>query len=282
MLSSASEPERPREAPRGEPSPDAPAPTPSTGRRRRRSRGQGLVEFAISLPVVLLMILFGIDFGRVFLGWLTLTNAAREGANFAALNPQAWSPVNASVQAEYRRLITAESAGINCALPNPLPDPTFPNGDDIGSPAVVEITCEFSLITPLIGGILGDPLDVSAAAAFPIRSGAIEGIPVATALPSGTFTFPTDPPPTPTPIPTASPIPTPSPIITPEPMCTVPNLVGVRTNQAVRGWTDNGFAANNLIFAPSVPPHYTIRAQSLPTSPTVACSSIMTVYQNPP
>src|SRR3954454_11321063 len=87
---------------------------PATGRAGRRfgldPRGQSLVEFAISAPVVLLMVLFGIDFGRVFLGWVALTNAVREAANFAALNPTAWnSPGNPAAQAEYVRLITAET-----------------------------------------------------------------------------------------------------------------------------------------------------------------------------
>jgi Flp pilus assembly protein TadG len=269
---------RPREAARAE-SVGFPVRRP----RRRLGRGQGLVEFAISLPVVLLMVLFGVDFGRVFLGWLTLTNAAREGANFAALNPSAWQgTVNATVQTEYRRLITSESSGINCVLPATLPDPTFPSGDDIGSPAVVSITCQFSLITPLIGGIIGNPLSVSASASFPIRSGTIDGVPVASTIPSGATggTVAPNPTPSPTPSPTATPIPTPSQLITPVPLCTVPNLVGVRTNQAVKKWTDNGFSANNLIFSPSVPQHYTIARQSLPVTPTVVCTSVMTVYQN--
>jgi len=88
-------------------------------RRRARGRGQGLVEFAISLPVVLLMILFGIDFGRVFLGWVTLGNAVREAANFAALNPTAWTaPGNPAAVAEYDRLISAYIQGSNEAVCN--------------------------------------------------------------------------------------------------------------------------------------------------------------------
>ena len=142
-------------------------------------RGQGLVEFSISFPVVMFMILFGVDFGRVFLGWVTLTNAVREAANFAAIQPDAWgTPGSPTGQAEFARLINAETAEINCTLPATLPDPVFPNGTDIGSPAVVSITCQFSLITPLIGNVVGNPVNVSASASFPIRGGSIEGTPV--------------------------------------------------------------------------------------------------------
>jgi Flp pilus assembly protein TadG len=162
--------------------PVLPSPPLSRGRILQRAgrrlgldpRGQSLVEFAIAFPVVMLMILFGIDFGRVFTGWVTLNNAIREAANFAAINPNAWgSPGSATAQAEFIRLVNAESANINCTLPNPLPVPTFPTGTDIGSPAVVSITCRFSLITPIVGNILGSQINVSASASFPIRSGLI-------------------------------------------------------------------------------------------------------------
>jgi TadE-like protein len=255
-------------------------------KRRRFSldpRGQGLVEFAISFPVVMLMILFGIDFGRVFLGWVTLTNAVREAANFAAINPTAWgTPGSSTAQAEYERLITDEAAAINCTLPATLPDPVFPNGTAIGSPAVVSITCDFGLITPLIGNIVGNPLDVSASASFPVRSGAIAGTPVGQSLPTGTpgATAPqvTVPPGGPT----ATPIPTPSPVITPVPTCVIPDLVTgtLRTNQATQAWTAAGFVANNLLFSPLVPRHYDINDQSIDPSASVPCTTAMTVYDS--
>src|SRR5262249_30343737 len=98
-------------------------------------RGQGLVEFAIAFPVVMLMITFGVDFGRVFLGWVTLNNAVREGANFAAINPSGFqAPVDTVVLAEYRRLISAETDGINCTMPGTPSNPTYPNGTSLGSP----------------------------------------------------------------------------------------------------------------------------------------------------
>lgn len=239
-------------------------------RLRLDPRGQSLVEFAISFPVLMLMILFGIDFGRVFLGWVQLNAAVREAANFAAINPTAWgTPGNAPARAEYVRLITAESTQSNCTLPDPLPAPTFPSGTDVGSPSVVEITCRFSLITPVIGNILGSQINVSASAAFPIRSGVMGGTELGPGLPSfspGASAPPTDPgEPTPTPIPT------------PVPVCIVPDLNNVNSSQATRAWTDGGFAANNLVFNPLVPPHYKIRKQTIPKESEVSCGSTMTV-----
>ena len=262
---------------------------PARSRRPRRfsldPRGQGLVEFAISFPVVMLMILFGVDFGRVFLGWVTLTNAVREAANFAAMKPDAWSaPGSPTARAEFARLINAESDEINCTLPAVLPNPVFPNGTDVGSPAVVSITCQFSLITPLIGGIVGNPLNVSASASFPIRGGTIEGTPVGQTLP--TFQ-PTPSAPVVTPPPTgggsqppSSTAPTATPAITPVPNCIIPNLEqgSLKTDGALTLWIAAGFNSNNLLFSPFVPPHFDIKWQSVTAGSSVPCTAGMTVY----
>src|SRR5690242_431984 len=121
--------------------------------RRGGELGQSLAEFVMTVPMVLLMVLFGLDFGRVFLGWVALNNAAREAANYAAMNPDAWTlPYNLSVQAEYSRLVTTEASAINCTLGS-IPDPTFASGTSIGAPAEVRLTCSFNLITPFIGAL---------------------------------------------------------------------------------------------------------------------------------
>lgn len=49
---------------------------------------QALVEVAILLPMLLLLVLGAMDFGRMFFTKIVLTNAAREGANFLAYYPE--------------------------------------------------------------------------------------------------------------------------------------------------------------------------------------------------
>ena len=270
--------------------PQQPEPAGRRPRAADRRAGQSLPEFALTLPVVLLMVLFGVDFGRVFLGWVTLTNAVREGASYAAVNPTAWGATpNLVAQAEYRQLILAETAGINCTLPSPVPGPTFPSGTSIGSPAVVAITCRFSVITPIVSLLVGNEVSVTASSAFPIRTGTITGVPVASAVPSASPSpsptvdpsatpgpSATAPPPTPSPSPGASPSPSVAPTPTPVPICTVPNING-NTKNAVKAWTDNGFTAGNLIFSPLVPPHYVVRTQTLTAYTSAPCDSTMTV-----
>jgi hypothetical protein len=266
--------------------------------RPPKGRGQSLAEFALTVPMALLMVLFGLDFGRVFLGWVALHQAAREAANYAAINPTAWTlPYNLAIQAEYERLIETEASNINCVLETPIAEPTFAEGTGIGAPATVELNCQFNLITPFIGMLTGDPIPVSASSAFPIRSGLIEDIPVESAPPSATpaptaSAAPTAGPsptatvapsapgssPTPTPAPTPTPTPTPSP--TP-PTCTVISLLNVNTSRAPANWKAAGFKGS-VIFSPLVKPHYRIAWQSLTVGTSELCSSSILVRSNAP
>ena len=63
--------------------------TETTERTQKRRRGQSLVEFALIMPM-LLMITFGIvEFGRVLNAYIMCTNGAREGARAAAVGASA-------------------------------------------------------------------------------------------------------------------------------------------------------------------------------------------------
>ena len=53
-------------------------------RARQRERGAALVELAITLPILMVVLLGAIDFGRAFRLAMIVTNAARAGAQFGA------------------------------------------------------------------------------------------------------------------------------------------------------------------------------------------------------
>ena len=127
------------------------------GQHKDRSRGQSMVEFALVLPLILLLMLIAIDFGRVFLGWVALNNSARVAANFAAIEPEC---TGARAPTRPNRLNISGSStpsrpGSIAPFPTTVPNPTFPLGKSIGFPARAEITCQFAIITPIIGSILG-------------------------------------------------------------------------------------------------------------------------------
>src|SRR5438045_1839844 len=58
---------------------------------RRRGRGQSLAEFALILPVFMVMTLAVVDGARVYMAQIALTNGVREAALFAVKgNYNAW------------------------------------------------------------------------------------------------------------------------------------------------------------------------------------------------
>ena len=66
----------------------------------RNNRGQSMVEFALVLPLLLLILGGLIDFGRVFNQSMIVTAAAREGARAAAVGESASVAANAAAAAK--------------------------------------------------------------------------------------------------------------------------------------------------------------------------------------
>ena len=66
-------------------------------RRADRDRGAAALEMALVLPVLLLVIGGIIDFGRMYMGEILVTNAARDGARMAAT--KAYTPADVTLQA---------------------------------------------------------------------------------------------------------------------------------------------------------------------------------------
>jgi len=55
--------------------------------RISEQRGQDLIEFAVVLPILLLVAFGVLDLGRLFHAGITITNAARVGTRIAAMRP---------------------------------------------------------------------------------------------------------------------------------------------------------------------------------------------------
>jgi Flp pilus assembly protein TadG len=128
-------------------------------------RGAAAVEFALLLPVLLLVVFGIIDFGRALNAQITLTQAAREGARLAAVGQPA-AAVVARTQAAATTLTGVTVAVTSC-----------PAGAGLGSNAVVQASYQFSFITPIGaiaglvgGGGLGSPLTLSATSEMPCET----------------------------------------------------------------------------------------------------------------
>ena len=51
----------------------------------RSEKGQAMVEFALCLPILLILVCGIIDFGWIYYNQISINNAAREGARYAAV-----------------------------------------------------------------------------------------------------------------------------------------------------------------------------------------------------
>jgi PKD repeat protein len=141
--------------------------------QRDRSLGQSLTEFALFLPVLLLLVLVALDFGRVYLGWINLQQMARVAAGFAADNALDW-PAD---QDRYEERLRAESTLINCEPDETTWLPQYGSDISLGQHVTVKIDCEFDLVTPIISQILGTSITASASTTYPIRDGIVGSIP---------------------------------------------------------------------------------------------------------
>lgn len=121
---------------------------------RRHDRGAAAVEFALVLPV-LLLILFGIiDFGRALNAQITLTNAARAGAQMAA-------------EGQPGVIAGTQQAAVGLS-PLTVQVNGCPPGVNPSSNATVNVSYQFSFVTPLsILASLGGPLTMTASSVMP-------------------------------------------------------------------------------------------------------------------
>lgn len=67
-------------------------------RLKKNERGASIIEFAIVLPVLVILLLGIIEFGWVLNGYITITGAAREGARAAIVGEDHEEAVNRHVE----------------------------------------------------------------------------------------------------------------------------------------------------------------------------------------
>jgi hypothetical protein len=200
-------------------------------------RGQSLVEFAIILPILLLLVAGAVDLGRAYFTTISLENAVKEGAFYGARDPECGTDattgcedpgnVRAHVETELDGLpITTFQA--KCFLPGTTvftgPGVALADCED-GDLYYVRTQSPFSLITPIMSAIVGSELTLTSDATAVVLTSFDPG--------SGTVIVPTT-------APTASPAPG---------ECTVPDftLGPTKLGDAAAVWSGTaGFQASNL------------------------------------
>ena len=128
-----------------------------TARSERGGSGQSLAEFALVLPLFLLLFFAVIDFGSAVFTFNSLTNAAREGARLAIVNQD-----NASIIARAETQVSvAEINAPNVSINfyqqanDGTPDTSSTcSPAAVGCLAVVSFESTYRPLTPIIGNIL--------------------------------------------------------------------------------------------------------------------------------
>jgi Flp pilus assembly protein TadG len=134
-------------------------------RNTARDRGAAAVEFALLLPLLLLLLFGIIDAGRAINTQITLTQAAREGARLASLG-QPNSTVVSGTRAAAFGLSPVTVTVTGC-----------PPGAGPTTSATVSVSYGFTFVTPIgaIAGLLGvsgdgAPLTLTAQGVMPCET----------------------------------------------------------------------------------------------------------------
>ena len=130
-------------------------------RRVRSERGAELIEFALTLPLLLLLVLGIIEFGFLFQEYEVVTNSAREGARLAALIPSAGYTTD---EAKARATDYLTAGGLDLAQAIPAPTVVQSQVNITGTPKCVSaytVTVNYQHPVPFLSGIMnyfGSPL----------------------------------------------------------------------------------------------------------------------------
>lgn len=112
-----------------------------------------MVEFALVLPLLLLLLMAIFEFGNIFHSYLLITTASREGARAGVVGNND-SEIIQRVQDVCSTLDSSQLA-INI-------NPTDPLYRKRGVPLTVNVNYNVSLITPFLSAFLPDPFSIKA------------------------------------------------------------------------------------------------------------------------
>jgi Flp pilus assembly protein TadG len=109
-------------------------------------KGQSLVEISLALPVLLLILVGIMDLGRAYFTFVSLADAAGEGAAYAALHPT-----------ETEKILnrTADASGGLVILSTDMISVTH-GSTGFGNPITVTVEYDYDLLTPIIQGWVPD------------------------------------------------------------------------------------------------------------------------------
>jgi Flp pilus assembly protein TadG len=107
----------------------------------RRERGQDLVEYALVLPIMMLILMTILDLGRAVYYYSAIHNSAREGVRYGIIYPDDPAGIEAVVRT---KAVALEPAALTVMITNPDEDTVQ-----------VTVTYQFTVVTPLVAPLIG-------------------------------------------------------------------------------------------------------------------------------
>jgi Flp pilus assembly protein TadG len=141
-----------------------------------RERGQSLVEFALVVPVFIVLVLGIVDFGMALRSYVTVTNAAREGARYAVLGCK-----DSTQEDAIKDQVISRSSGLiktrSDVIVDAAPDTSGVDACSAsvpGSTNPIKITAnyDYAYITPLgnfVAALSGGPLHISSSSTMRVE-----------------------------------------------------------------------------------------------------------------
>ena len=109
----------------------------------KNERGQAMVEFALVIPIFLMLLLGILQFGIIFNNYITLTDAARAGSRVAAV-----SRLEACPGCEAESAVKDAAGGLDKAKVEVLVDSTWAPGEQ------VTVTAKYPYAINILGKVV--------------------------------------------------------------------------------------------------------------------------------
>jgi Flp pilus assembly protein TadG len=115
-------------------------------KRKERQKGQSLTEFAVGVTFILIMLASGMDLGRAYYSYITVRDAAQEGASYASIAPSDVHGVRARVRS------TSNTPVDLSAFADDQIDIQVFGTACAGGTVKVSVDFDFNLVAPFIAG----------------------------------------------------------------------------------------------------------------------------------
>lgn len=120
-----------------------------------KQQGQTLVELALILPILVILLMGTIEFGRIFFSYLTVTNASREAVRSTVI-------YTGKDDAYIQQKVADAAYWLDAADLTVEVTPSSPANRTTGVPLTVKVSYPVELFTPVLSDILSNPFIVKA------------------------------------------------------------------------------------------------------------------------